>query len=559
MLKSISTFAANVLWFCSCLPVWVRFQFALRQPRRAQEKILRRRLRHNRGTEFGQRHGFAGIRSPEEFAARVPLAEYEDFATDIAAARRDTPFPLAAETPVLLEPTSGSSSAPKLIPLTRSLQREFAAAIQPWIAWLYLAHPRLLFGHQYWAVSPSTPPPPRTNAPDHSIPVGFSDDADYLGVAGRFLARRILAVPPELHQVADRETFFLLTLYFLLKDKNLRLVSVWHPSFLTLLLEAIPRHLPALLPAIHRGSLPDADSLAPKLRRRLAAHIRPDPRRAAELAALDLPTHPEHIARAWPRLELISCWTGERSEPWLGQLRSRFPQATIQPKGLLATEGVVTLPTGCGKRHPCAIRSHFLEFIDPESGDVIPLWQLETGREYSVVITTGGGLWRYRLHDRIRVTGFCHATPCLEFLGKDNVISDLVGEKLDERHAAEALSAAQAATDIHPACAMLVPKPAARGALPGYSLLLDMPEGKLSEAHARRLAGTVEQELLRNFHYAHARHLGQLAPLCPLLVCQAANRYRAAREEHGTRLGTVKFPALVPDPATLPFRIPPRE
>ena len=123
MLKSIATFAWNVLWLLSCMPGWIRFQFALRHPRRAQENILRRLLRQNRDAAFGRRHGFADIRTPEEFAARVPMAEYEDYAASISAARKGAPFPLAAETPGLLEPTSGSSGAPKLIPLTPAQQR----------------------------------------------------------------------------------------------------------------------------------------------------------------------------------------------------------------------------------------------------------------------------------------------------------------------------------------------------------------------------------------------------------------------------------------------------
>lgn len=538
MLTPVATFVGNVLWLLSCLPNWVRFQFALRNPRRAQEHILRRLLRQNRSTAFGRRHGFATLHTPEDFAARVPLVEYEDFAAEIAAARQGQPFPLAAEIPSLLEPTSGSSGAPKLIPLTPSLQREFSAAIHPWIAWLYLAHPRLLLGRQYWAVSPNTPPPRRENAPPDSIPIGFSDDADYLGFAGRFLSRRVMATPPELRLVADRDSFLLLTLFFLLKEKNLRLISIWHPSFLTLLLDAIPRQLPALLRMLRTGELP-ASGLEPHLHLRLSSRISSDPRRAGELESLELSAHPENIARAWPRLELISCWAGDRSEPWLARLRALFPRATLQGKGLLATEGGVTLPTGCGKLRPCAIRSHFFEFIDPETGAVLPVWRLLSGREYSVVLTTGGGLWRYRLHDRVRVMGFCHATPCLEFLGKDNVVSDLVGEKLDERHVAEALSLAQSATDIHPAFALLVPD-----AAPGYLLWLDMPGSSPSDDAPLRFAEAVEKELLRNFHYAHARNLGQLAPLRPRLVPDAAHLYRSLREQDGTRIGTLKFPAL---------------
>lgn len=37
---------------------------------------------------------------------------------------------------------------------------------------------------------------------------------------------------------------------------------------------------------------------------------------------------------------------------------------------------------------------------------------------------TDGGLYRYRLHDLVRVTGFYNQAPCLEFLGRDSLVSD---------------------------------------------------------------------------------------------------------------------------------------
>ena len=187
---------------------------------------------------FGRRHHFASLRSPSDFSKNVPLAEYADFADAIAAARQGEPFTLNAEKLLLLEPTSGSTRVPKFIPVTAALRREFAAAVKPRIAWLYLAHPRLFFGRQYWAVSPNTPAP----APDlpTAVPVGFADDADYLGFAGRLMSRGILTVPGEIRHVADPELFTRITLFFLFKEKNLRLISVWHPSYLTLLLDAIP-------------------------------------------------------------------------------------------------------------------------------------------------------------------------------------------------------------------------------------------------------------------------------------------------------------------------------
>ena len=543
MLKPISSTLCHVLWLLVCLPGWIRFQFALRQPRRAQERVLRRLIRQNRDTVFGRSHHFSSIRSPSDFSKHVPLAEYEDFAGSIAAARHGEPFALTAENPLLLEPTSGSTSAPKLIPVTAALRREYAAAVQPWIAWLYLAHPRLFFGRQYWAISPNTPIPALDTPSD--VPVGFADDADYLGFAGRLFSRFILAVPGEIRHVADPESFAQLTLLFLLKEKNLRLISVWHPSYLTLILDAIPKHLPALLSALRAGTLPGNANIPPGLHVQLGRHLHKELRRAAEIDALDLVSHPESICRLWPHLVVISCWEGQRSEPWLGKLRALFPQAVIQGKGLMATEGCVTLPTGCGRLRPCAIRSHYFEFLDADTGDIHPVWDLQQGRDYSVLLTTGGGLWRYRLHDQVRVVGSCHATPSLEFVCKDNAVSDLVGEKLDERQAAEALAVAEIDTGTRPEFAMIAPDGSSEMSACGYALILEFSEALQDLADtAQRWADVVERELCRNYHYNHARRLGQLKAIRPVLVRSGLQSYRKTRESGGARSGTLKIPAL---------------
>ena len=56
-------------------------------------------------------------------------------------------------------------------------------------------------------------------------------------------------------------------------------------------------------------------------------------------------------------------------------------------------------------------------------------------REYDIVLTQHGGLYRYRIGDRVRVTRFYQATPCLEFVGRSDAVCDLTGEKLHERFA----------------------------------------------------------------------------------------------------------------------------
>ena len=115
-----------------------------------------------------------------------------------------------------------------------------------------------------------------------------------------------------------------------------------------------------------------------------------------------------------------------------------FPGVEIQPKGLLATEAFVTIPFA--GRHPLAIRSHFFEFLEGDRPRMAH--QVEPGGIYSVVVTTGGGLYRYRLEDRVEVTGFVGRTPSLRVLGKEGHVSDLRGEKLHESFVAGALERA---------------------------------------------------------------------------------------------------------------------
>jgi hypothetical protein len=124
---------------------------------------------------------------------------------------------------------------------------------------------------------------------------------------------------------------------------------------------------------------------------------------------------------------------------------------------------------------------------------------------YSVVVTTGGGLYRYRLDDRVEVDGFVAQTPSLKFLGKEDHVSDLCGEKLNETFVAQALAEACTCAGTVPRFAMVAPDLTADP--PRYTLYLESdipPPGALG----RKL----EELLSSNPNYRYCRMLGQLAP-----------------------------------------------
>ena len=311
------------------------------------------------------------------------------------------------------------------------------------------------------------------------------------------------------------DEFWHATLLMLLGCRDLALISVWHPSYLLLLVEKLGDRWSTLIDDLGRGY---SGSMA-------ALCQAPDRRRAGQLAGLD----PGDVRAIWPGLRLISCWGDAHAGAAITELRRCFPGVTVQPKGLIATEAFVTLPFA-GLR-PLAIRSHFFEFLD-DNGHAHPGWSLRHGESYSLVITTGGGLYRYRLRDRVEVTGFLGATPSLRFVGKEDNVSDHFGEKLDERFVAHCQATIFEALDLAPRFAML----ALEEDRPGYALYLESPG-----ADTRELARRLEQQLCRNPHYELCVRLGQLQPVRVVEVAEDAYQaYSAHLREHGARLGDIK-------------------
>ena len=242
----------------------------------------------------------------------------------------------------------------------------------------------------------------------------------------------VLSVP----SVPDVPSWLHHTLKALRAAKNLELISIWSPTFLLRLLEEEPFD--------------------------------------------------------WPNLKIISCWAHGTSKPYAEELAKRFPQARIEPKGLMSTECIVTIP-GIGL-NPYG----YFEF-EPV-GDV-----------FEVIATTASGLYRYRTGDLV--------DRDLEFIGRAGTC-DLVGEKLTEPFVAKCLE--------H---------------IPGIRFLKPNCNGYLLYAEAPADLGIVEHKLAENPQYAYARALGQLAPLRFMPLDRDA--YVADRLARGARLGDIKPPALV--------------
>ncbi|KAF2293514.1 hypothetical protein GH714_002372 [Hevea brasiliensis] len=64
--------------------------------------------------------------------------------------------------------------------------------------------------------------------------------------------------------------------------------------------------------------------------------------------------------------------------------------------------------------------------------ELVDLAEVEVGKEYELVITTYAGLYRYRVGDILRVTGFHNSAPQFHFVRRKNVLLSIDSDKTDE-------------------------------------------------------------------------------------------------------------------------------
>ena len=503
------------------------FRGALADPATAQATLLRAILAANADSDTGRRYGFGAMDGWDDYRATVPVCGHADIAADLERMVAGGRGGLTNEPGVAYEVTSGSGSAAKRVPYTAAGLAAFRRAIEPWLFDLVRSRPRIADGRAYWAISPVgriTPPA------EQRARVGNGDDSLYLGPTLAPLFAELLAAPAALGRMSDITAWRYHLLLHLLHARDLTFLSVWSPTFLLPLFEAIVRDGDRLAYDVEHGTVswPVTDPAAPPSR------FEPSPRRARTLRRALAAGHLD-ATLLWPRLDTVSCWTHAGAAQFIGQLERHLPGVHLQGKGLLATEAAVSLPLEEFAWPVVALHSACVEFIDATGASHLA-HELEANHLYRVVVTTDSGLYRYDLADMVRVRGFAARTPMLEFVGRAGLVSDLCGEKLSEDFAANALRG------LH-GFAMLARDACRANA---YVLLLDARE--YDEDAAARAALLVEERLHRNPHYAYARQLEQLGGLGAARIHDPLAGLLARGLARGTRLGDIKLTAL--DPST---------
>jgi hypothetical protein len=253
-------------------------------------------------------------------------------------------------------------------------------------------------------------------------------------------------MPAAASPIADTNAKYYVALRLSL-GRPVGMITAANPSTLAGLARMLNGDKESLLRDLRDGTLTTKLNLPAAIRADLLPYLKRYRRRSRQLDRIA-----EQTGELWPRdvwpadRMLLGTWTGGSVGPYLRQLERYYGKTYIRDLGLIASEGRMTIPLVDGS--PAGVldvTTHYFEFIPEAEGEspnptVLGAHELDAGKHYYILITTAAGLYRYHIHDLVRVAGFQGRTPLLEFLGKGQNFASLTGEKLSEYQVTRALA-----------------------------------------------------------------------------------------------------------------------
>ena len=117
-------------------------------------------------------------------------------------------------------------------------------------------------------------------------------------------------------------------------------------------------------------------------------------------------TGKKHLEEVWPNIEVFF-HGGVAFTPY----RKQYEQLITSPRmhymeTYNASEGFFGIQDDPADKAMSLMIDYgvFYEFIPMDGGDPVPLWGVETGKNYAMVISTSCGLWRYEIGDTVQFT-----------------------------------------------------------------------------------------------------------------------------------------------------------
>ncbi len=327
-----------------------------RKLREAQEGTLLQHVRSAVDTEFGRAHHFGRIKSYEDFARAVPARTYADLEPQLLRMRdgeRDVLYPGFVYYWGQSSGTSHTRARIKCLPISKEQIRWQQAAGFDIVArylteWGDREYPG---GYQLGLFPPSIL--------KHEGPVAVASNPAIMQLHWPYPAKLLQLPQPPVRDILDY-------------DEKLRAIAEAYLDYDVWALTGTTCWYSVLF-----------DQLLGAAKRR--------------------GMNARHIQDIWPNLRVLFAG-GVPAEPYRDLIESRVGRPLAILENYSATEGGF-FATADSRSHTSMLmipdRGVFFEFVS-RHGKRLPLWEVEPGVEYSLLLTTCSGLFAYEIGDSIR-------------------------------------------------------------------------------------------------------------------------------------------------------------
>lgn len=332
-----------------------RIKRFIERPQETQEKVFQTLIAHGRNTRWGKDHHYDDIRSWKDYHKQVPINTYEElrpYVERLLAGEKNLLWD--GKTPYMAKSSGTTSSKSKFIPVTTDALRECHYQGGKDMLTLY--------GEQY---------------PDSNVYTGLNlalgGSQDLQNSSSRIFCGDLSAILIDNLPVWAE--------HFRTPDKKIALMSEWEQKLDAIVNESIRKNVVSL------SGVPSWMMLVLQ-------------------GVLDK-TGKSCIKDVWHNLE-VYFHGGVAFTPYREQYKKLIGEPMHYMETYNASEGFFGVQDRKDSDALLLLPDHgvFYEFQPMGAGPeaVIPLSEVETGKNYAMIISTNGGLWRYLIGDTVMFT-----------------------------------------------------------------------------------------------------------------------------------------------------------
>lgn len=357
-----------------------RIECAVENALAEQYATLKDLLRRGRNTTFGRRYGLQSVHNAEQFVSRIERFDYDSFGEFIDRMRAGERDVTCRGRVNMFAISSGSTSPSKYIPVTRRAMRENHLRGMADVVSLYLlsnSSSRLFEGR--------------------TLTMGGACRVERGALVGDLSALTLSAAGCWTNGV---------------RSPNLRtaLMEDFNAKCEVICRECVAQDIVAV------AGVP---SWTMALLRRVLTH-----------------THETCIKRVWQNMELFM-HGGVSFHPYKKAFEQTMGGGVNYLESYNASEGFIAIAEQCGTDEMLLMPHYGCYYEFARGNDVVPLEGVRTGLDYSLIMTSVNGLWRYELGDVVR---FSSTNPYrLRVVGRTRQYINAFGEELMECNAEQAL------------------------------------------------------------------------------------------------------------------------